>query len=341
MPTSASQTKTRLFANHQPMTACATPRTRMAGDEKQIRRRINPRKPEQRRQQKPVRRIQFAVLPRAERGDGGNGDEQERGEQQHRAAARKFQPRKAGAVADQNGDRADEHAEMPEVRGDDGHERQRERRLAQARKNPEHHAERGGNAEAVEQQIIRGGLRAAIGQQRTIGKHVRLVKRHDGDERQREAERRATTPRRQTARAAARGTRRQFCGIASRQLWSAWLDVAPLNAVVLSVHSKALGFSGAFGSSRARLFPARAIRSARAAAGFCHCLRGQLASRCQSAGARCRAAGQSSRQWSSDLSSVARISASALAALGGAVGVNRRHVQRKISPPRPARRKSG
>ena len=130
---------------------------------------------------------------------------------------------------------------MPEVCRDDGHERQAKLRLAQARKNPEQHTETGGDAEAVEQQIVCGGLGAAISQERTIGKHIRLMKRHDGNQRQREPgdkpERRTAEEREQ--RHAARGVN------------PAREDARPtrnFKLVVRSVHSKALGFAGAAGA---------------------------------------------------------------------------------------------
>ena len=112
----------------------------------------------------------LADSPLTERGDGRNGDEHERGEQQHRAGTREFQPRETGAVAQQNGGDADEHAEMPEVRRGKGRQRQAKFRAAQADKNPEHHAERGGEAKAVKQGVVGGGLGAAIAQPRAIGK---------------------------------------------------------------------------------------------------------------------------------------------------------------------------
>ena len=71
---------------------------------------------------------------------------------------------------------------MPKIRGGNGHKRQAQFGLAQARKNPEQHTQTGGDAKAVKQQIVRGGLGAAVSQPRTIGKHVRLVEGHDGDE---------------------------------------------------------------------------------------------------------------------------------------------------------------
>ena len=90
---------------------------------------------------------------------------------------------------------------MPDVRGDDGHERQDEFGLAQARENPEHQAERGGNAEAVEDRVVGGGLDVTIGQQLTIRKHLRRVKSKRGYHRQQQADdepqRRATEKREQ------------------------------------------------------------------------------------------------------------------------------------------------
>ena len=77
---------------------------------------------------------------------------------------------------------------MPDVRGDERHERQDEFSFAQARKNPEHHAERGGNAEAVEDRVVRGGLDVAVSQQRAIREHLRRVKRERGDHRQQQAD---------------------------------------------------------------------------------------------------------------------------------------------------------
>ena len=220
-------------------------------DEEEIGRRVNPREPEQRRQQKPVRRIKFAFAPLAERGDGGNGDEQERGEEQHRASARKFEPRKPGAVAEQNGGDTDEHAEVPEVRGDDGQKRQGQFRLAQARKNPEHHAETGGNAEAVKQRVVGGGLDAAVGQQRAIGKQVRLVKSHHGGQRQQKAD---DEP---EYRAAEEREQRHTAG-GVNFLRTVWFGLS---------HSNGLGFAGA--RARAPAFSCRAIKPARAGAGFC------------------------------------------------------------------------
>ena len=96
--------------------------------------------------------------------DGGNGDEHKRHAEQHGRRARKFQPGETGTAAAQNRGEADEHAEMPEVRGGDRHQRQDEFGLAQARKNPEHHAERGGNGKTINEQIIRGGSEMAVGQ---------------------------------------------------------------------------------------------------------------------------------------------------------------------------------
>jgi len=202
-----------------------------------------------------VRRIQLAFLALAKGRDGGNGDENKRNAQQHRRRARKFQPGETGAAAAQNRGETDEDAEMPEVRSDDGHERQDKFGLAQARKNPEHHAEAGGNRKAIDQQIIRGRREVAVSRERAAREHFRRVKRERREHRQQQPDdqpqRRAAEQREQ------RHTAR-----------SVNLRVA-IQIVFSGVHSNALGFSGAFGSS-ALAFSWRAIRSARAAAGFCH-----------------------------------------------------------------------
>src|SRR5665213_4579396 len=90
---------------------------------------------------------------------------------------------------------------MPEVRGGDRHKRQDKFRVAQTRKNPEDHTERGGNGEAIDEQIVRGGEGVAVSDERTAREHFGIVKRERRDKRERkpgnEPERRAAKQREQ------------------------------------------------------------------------------------------------------------------------------------------------
>ena len=129
--------------------------------------------------------------------------------------------------------------------------RSAQRHLAEARENPERNAKSGRNAKTVEQRVIRRRLEMAVSHPRTIAELVRHVKSERGGQRQHRAD---DEPQRRAAeqheqRHAARG----------------------VNLIGLSFvhgHSKALGLGAVFGSGAAA-FSARAIKSARAAAGFC------------------------------------------------------------------------
>ena len=173
------------------------------------------------------------------------------------------------------------HAEMPDVRGDDRNERQDKFSLAQARKNPEHHAERGGNRRSRKASAsLAAGWHAAVSQQRAVGKHFRLVKSQRGEQSPAPGRRQATAPRRQKARATARGRKRQF--------------LARLKFLFRSGSFKWIRFCRRVGRGCAGFFCARNQIGA-GLRGILPVAFSRFASPFQSAGARCRAACQSSR----------------------------------------------
>src|SRR6185312_8943883 len=120
-----------------------------------------------------------------------------------------------------------------------------------------HHTERGGNAKAVKDQIVCRRLNTAVSQPRAIREHVRLVKWERRDNRKRETDH---EPQRRAAK------KREQRHAAGR------VNFGNGNFVFVDVHSNGFAFGFVFFGAGALNFCSRAIKTARACAGFCHSL---------------------------------------------------------------------
>ena len=150
-----------------------------------------------------------------------------------------------------------------------------QRRLAKPRKNPEHHAKRGGNAKAVEQRVVRRraghGHKSATGNRRIFPAYETSAMRPARARTDDEPQCRAAEQREQ--RHAARGV--NF--LRRRIFWNCFVHV----------HSKALGFGRGLRRGRGGFFGTR-IQVGAGGGGIFRRRSRPVASRFQSAGARCR-----------------------------------------------------
>ena len=93
---------------------------------------VNPREPEQRRQQEPLGNIERRPVPMMKGQQGADTDDGIRYEQNRRDVSGHFQPLIAGRVAEQYGGDADLHASIPKNRADHDTTGQHQARPAEA-----------------------------------------------------------------------------------------------------------------------------------------------------------------------------------------------------------------
>ena len=134
-------------------------------------RRKNPRKPEQRPEHKPLRRIQRPrlALPKSEH--PANSHQHVGQQQKWRDRPRHFKRLVAGPAAAQNGPDTPRHRRIPGQRSHCRHRRSRQARPPQPAEQPQPDPQRGGNAKSIKQRGIGRRADAAVGEHRPGGQH--------------------------------------------------------------------------------------------------------------------------------------------------------------------------
>ena len=157
-------------------------------DEHDLGDRVEPREPEERREQVPLRNVDVLRLAETERDDRPGADEGVGHKQQRRGVGRHLQPLDRGRVTREDADDAEGDAEVPEARGDDEHARMAQLCAGEARHQPERHGEGGVGAPAVNNRVEVRRARAAEGEPLLVAEKLGRVELDRGDQREHRAD---------------------------------------------------------------------------------------------------------------------------------------------------------
>ena len=133
-------------------------------EEHHLRDGVEPGEPERRAEEIPLRGEDILRVADAEGGDGPHADEGVGGEQEEDHEARHLEQLERGGVSREDAGHAEEDPEVPELGGNEKPATVAQRRGGQAGHEPEAEGERGVEAPAVDEGVLRGGRQPAVGE---------------------------------------------------------------------------------------------------------------------------------------------------------------------------------
>ena len=141
---------------------------------------INPREPERRAEEIPLRGVDILRVADAEGRDGPDADEGVGGEQDEAHEARHLEQLEGGGITREDAADAERDTDIPELGGDEQPAAVAESGRRQAGHQPEAEGEGGVHTPAVDEGVLRGGGEAAVGAPLAIGQEARLMQLHRG-----------------------------------------------------------------------------------------------------------------------------------------------------------------